>query len=76
MCAFTLMGVFWRMKPGFGPNNLQAVGIVLVAFLASVLSILRPDGFNAAMGIYGAIAGYLFGLKSGPSEMKPPPPTS
>lgn len=40
MCALALMGVFWKMKPGFGPNNLQAVGIVLIAFLASVLSIL------------------------------------
>jgi len=59
MCALTLIGVFWKMKPGFGPNNLQAVGIVLIAFLASVLSILRPDGLNAAMGILGAVGGYL-----------------
>jgi hypothetical protein len=64
------MGVFWKMKPGIGPNNLQAVGIVLVAFLASVLSILRPDGLNAAMGILGAIGGYLFGMKSGSSTQK------
>jgi hypothetical protein len=75
MCALALIGVFYRMKPGIGPNNLQAVGIVLVVFLASVLSILRPDGFNAAMSIYGAVAGYLFGLKSNPSEVKPPTST-
>ena len=71
MCALTLIGVFWKMKPGFGPNNLQAVGIVLIAFLASVLSILRPDGLNAAMGILGAVGGYLFGMKSTSSEGKP-----
>ena len=33
MFALTLMGVFWKMKPGFGPNNLQAVGIVLLSSL-------------------------------------------
>jgi hypothetical protein len=71
MCALTLGGVFWKMKPGFGPNNLQAVGIVLIAFLASVLSILRPDGLNAAMGILGAVGGYLFGMRSNPSDVKP-----
>ena len=71
MCALTLTGVFWKMKPGFGPNNLQAVGIVLIAYLASVLSILSPDGFNAAMGILGAVGGYLFGMRSNPSDVKP-----
>jgi hypothetical protein len=71
MCALTLIGVFWKMKPGFGPNNLQAVGIVLIAFLASVLSILRPDGLNAAMGILGAVGGYLFGMRSNPPDVKP-----
>lgn len=71
MCALTLTGVFWKMKPGFGPNNLQAVGIVLIAFLASVLSILRPDGLNAAMGILGAVGGYLFGMRSNPPDVKP-----
>jgi hypothetical protein len=76
MCALTLIGVFWKMKPGFGPNNLQAVGIVLIAFLASVLSILRPDGLNAAMGILGAVGGYLFGMRSNPSDVKPASPTA
>jgi hypothetical protein len=76
MCALTLIGVFWKMKPGFGPNNLQAVGIVLIAFLASVLSILRPDGLNAAMGILGAVGGYLFGMRSGPSDVKQVSPTA
>ena len=70
MCAATLAGVFWRMKGGFGPNNLKAVGIVLVAFLASVLSVSRADGFNAAIGLLGAVAGYLFGVKSNASDEK------
>jgi hypothetical protein len=75
MCALTLIGVFWKMKAGIGPNNLQAIGIVLVAFLASVLSILRPDGLNAAMGILGAIGGYLFGMKSSSPDVRPVSPT-
>lgn len=43
--------------------NLRVVGIVLVAFLSSILAISNPDTLNAAMGILGAIAGYLFGTK-------------
>lgn len=61
----TLIGVFKKMKEGFGPYNLKVVGIVLVATLAALLAIL-PSGnsTSAAMGVLGAIAGYLFGLKS------------
>lgn len=59
----TLMGVFKKMQRGFGPFNLRVVGIVLVATLTSLLSVLYQDSVNAAMGILGAIAGYLFGLK-------------
>ena len=49
---------------GFGPFNLRVVGIVLVATLAALLSVLYQDSINAAMGILGAIAGYLFVLKA------------
>lgn len=64
----TLLGVFFKMKPGFGPMSLRAVGIVLVAFLSSILAISNPDTLNAAMGILGAIAGYLFGAKENTSK--------
>ncbi len=60
----TLFGVFKKMQRGFGPFNLRVVGIVLVATLASLLSVLYQDSVNAAMGIPGAIAGYLFGLRA------------
>ena len=60
----TLFGVFKKMQRGFGPFNLRVVGIVLVATLAALLSVLYQDSINAAMGILGAIAGYLFGLKA------------
>ena len=63
LAAGTLLGVFCKMNPGFGPMNLRVVGIVLVAFLSSILAISNPDTLNAAMGILGAIAGYLFGTK-------------
>lgn len=64
----SLIGVFWRMSGGFGPMNLRAVGIVLIAALASVLAVGKAETITAAMGILGTIAGYLFGAKSTKSE--------
>jgi hypothetical protein len=61
----TLGGVFYRMKNGFGPFNLKVVGIVLIAILAVILGVTKEANYAAAMGILGAIAGYLFGAKSG-----------
>jgi hypothetical protein len=60
--ALTMIGVFWRMKTGFGPTNMRIVGIVLIATFASLLGV-NADSFSSAIGILGAIAGYLFGLK-------------
>jgi hypothetical protein len=51
------------MKSGFGPFNLRAVGIVLVATFAALLAVGNQNSLTAAMGILGAIAGYLFGIK-------------
>jgi hypothetical protein len=61
--ALTLIGVFVKMKAGFGPFNLRAVGIVLVATFAALLAVGNQNSLTAAMGILGAIAGYLFGIK-------------
>lgn len=62
--ALTLAGVFWRMQGGFGPFNLRAVGIIFVSTIAALLALLRDAGsLTAAMGILGAVAGYLFGIK-------------
>lgn len=60
----SLVGVFWKMKSGFGLFNLRAVGLVLIAVMAALLAIAKTDNLNAAMGILGAIAGYLFGAKA------------
>jgi len=62
--AATLIGVFWKMQGGFGPLNLRAVGLVLIAVLAALLAIAKSDNLTAAMGLLGAIAGYLFGAKA------------
>jgi hypothetical protein len=59
--AGTLFGAFFKMKGGFGPMNLRAVGIVLIGVLSALLAVAKTDHLNAAMGILGAIAGYLFG---------------
>lgn len=61
--AIALIGVFARMTKGFGPFNLRAVGIVLLATFASLLGFRDGGSLTAAMGILGAIAGYLFGIK-------------
>lgn len=65
--AGTLVGVFWTKTQGFGPMNLRAVGIVLVATFAALLALQDGGALTAAMGILGGIAGYLFGLKGSSS---------
>jgi hypothetical protein len=51
------------MGKGFGPFNLRAVGIVLIATFSSLLALHDNGSLTAAMGILGAIGGYIFGLK-------------
>jgi hypothetical protein len=63
LTAICLIGIFWKMQPGFGPFNLRVVGIVLVASFSTLLGLLDSGKVTAAMGILGAIAGYLFGIK-------------
>jgi hypothetical protein len=70
--AIALIGVFYRMKPGFGPTNLRVVGLVLLATLAGLLAAADSAAVSAAMGIFGSIAGYLFGMKD---KDQPSPPT-
>lgn len=62
--VFALIKVFGHMTDGFGPFNVRITGIVLVATLASILAVMNPSGESAAIGILGAIAGYLFGYGS------------
>ncbi len=66
--ALTMGGVFWKMESGFGPFNLRAVGIVLVATFAALLAMRDGSAMTAAMGILGGIAGYLFGIRD---QVKP-----
>jgi flagellar motor component MotA len=62
----SLIGVFIRMHGGFGPSNLRAVAIVLVTTLAALLAVNDTHSLTATMGILGAIAGYVFGIKDNP----------
>jgi len=66
-----MAGVFWRMRPGFGPFNLRAVGIVLVATFATMLALKDAGSLTAAMGILGGIAGYLLALRTSSEEASP-----
>ncbi len=59
-----LIGAFIKMKGGFGPNNLRAVGITLVLTFTALIATRYQNGMlTAAIGIFGSIAGYLFGDK-------------
>lgn len=63
--AITLFGVFYRMASGMmgGPFNLRAVGMVFVGTLVAILAVKEPSTVPAATGVFGAIIGYLFGIK-------------
>ncbi len=58
-----LIGSFAKMNQGFGPFNLRVVGIILVGTFSALLALTNGQSMTAAMGILGAIAGYLFGIK-------------
>lgn len=62
--VFALLKIFGHMKEGFGIFNVRITGIVIVATLASILAVLNPTTESAAIGILGAIVGYLFGYGS------------
>jgi len=66
--ALALIGAFFKMTKGFGPFNLRIIGIVLIATFASLLGLRDGGSLTASMGILGAIAGYLFGLKDSASQ--------
>ena len=66
--AGTLIGVFVRMREGFGPYNLRAFGITLIATFATLLALRSDSNLTSAMGILGAIAGYLFSIHSDGKE--------
>ena len=55
-----LGGVFTKMKRGIGPQNIKAIGILFVAVLVALLAISGAES-ESALGILGAIVGYLFG---------------
>src|ERR1044071_8137167 len=59
--AVALLGALCRMRSGWGPDNLRAVGLILVATFVSLLALFERDAAKSAFGILGAIAGYLFG---------------
>lgn len=57
----SIIGTFCRMKQGFGPNNLKAIGIVIVATFAALLATKDGAALTAGIALIGSIAGYLFG---------------
>jgi hypothetical protein len=64
----TLIGAFKRMKGGFGPQNLRIVVIILVATFVTLAGFVNPNYLNAAIGVLGAIVGYIFGVSRDPNK--------
>lgn len=69
-----LLGVFItiiKQGKGMGPYNLRAIGIVIVlTFTALIATKFQDSTLTAAIGIFGAIAGYLFGEKEPKTSRK------
>lgn len=53
-----------KMNQGFGPQNLKTLGLITIAIFSALLGFLNDSSLQAAFGIFGAIAGYLFGSSS------------
>ena len=53
---------FCKMKGGFGPYSLRATMLPLVLTLTFLLALSDKVSDDAALGLLGAVAGYLFGL--------------
>lgn len=58
---FAIYKTFAHMNKGFGPNNIKIIGNLMVTLLSSILAITMQSGESAAIGILGAVVGYLFG---------------
>lgn len=65
-------GTFAKMNRGIRQQNLKAVGITLVAVLASLLAMWGDGALDSALGILGAIAGYLFGKDRSSDDAESP----
>jgi peptidoglycan/LPS O-acetylase OafA/YrhL len=50
-----------KNQQGIGPQSIKALSVSLVAALTVALAILDHSNIGAAMGILGAIVGYVFG---------------
>lgn len=58
---YVLSKTFSHMKDGFGTNNIKIICILMVVIFSILLAIASPNAENSAIGILGAVVGYLFG---------------
>jgi len=65
-CCFALLTwcvIIAKMNRGFGTNNLRVFGIALVTTFSTFLGLLNEAALTATVGLLGAVAGYLFGVR-------------
>lgn len=53
-----------KMKSGIGPYNLKVLGLTSIAIFSALLALSNDSSLQASFGIFGAIAGYLFGTNN------------
>lgn len=58
-----LIGVFRKMKDGFGEYNLKVVLLTTIVIFTTLLAVYTKR-LDATLGILGAIVGYLFGVNA------------
>ena len=63
MGVLSMCGTIFRMKVGLGPFNIRAIGLIFIGTVSALLGLKDATSMTAAMGILGAIAGYLFSIK-------------
>ncbi len=61
--ATSLVGIFYRQLPGYGPNTIRVVALVLITTLSALLALWDRSAIPAVTALLGAGAGYVFGTK-------------
>ncbi len=69
MASATLIGIF-RKKEKLTTFQFQAIGLILVATFTALIALSEEETLNAAMGILGAIAGYIVGVKTSENQSR------
>lgn len=60
--------VFQKQKPGWGPRNIQALGLVLLLPTILILAGMGKLDPSVISTLLGAIVGYILGFRASPKQ--------